>query len=142
MHLFKLGRYSLLVVFIFSSMLFATCRKDTPNCHTRYKIRNNISTVYYNVSSDSELVHLEYNPLLDPGLKVSNGETITNVIHGACLEDYIIQSSTQKLWFFYFEPSVLESTPWDTLKQRYLIIKKEGYTKPQLDSMNWLITYQ
>lgn len=142
----KLTNTIKLIVLLFISTLsfFATCRKENANCHSKFVIRNNSSVhIYYKFSPDSSLINLLNSPIVDPPtFKIEPGAKRTGVIHGACLEDYIISSTTGKLYFFFFEPSVIENYSWDFVKQNYLLLNRYGFTKAQLDSMNWTITYQ
>jgi hypothetical protein len=42
---------------------------------------------------------------------------------------------------FIFDAQVLESTPWDTVKAKYLILKRYDLSLDDLINMNWILTY-
>lgn len=47
----------------------------------------------------------------------------------------------EKVMVFVFDAQVLETTPWDTVKAKYLIIKRYDLSLDDLQRMNWTITY-
>lgn len=51
------------------------------------------------------------------------------------------QIESDTLMVFIFEASVIESTPWDTVKVNYLVLKRYDLSLQDLQSMNWTITY-
>ncbi len=48
----------------------------------------------------------------------------------------------RKVMVFVFDAQVLETTPpWDTVKAKYLVLKRYDLSLQDLESMNWTITY-
>jgi hypothetical protein len=45
------------------------------------------------------------------------------------------------LMVFIFDAKVLETTPWDTVKAKYLVLKRYDLSLQDLEDMNWTITY-
>jgi hypothetical protein len=42
---------------------------------------------------------------------------------------------------FIFDAQVLENTPWDTVKAKYIILKRYDLSLDDLNKLNWTITY-
>jgi hypothetical protein len=51
----------------------------------------------------------------------------------------VIHSDT--LMIFIFDATTIESTPWDTVKSKYMILKRYDLSYDDLVRMNWTITY-
>jgi hypothetical protein len=47
----------------------------------------------------------------------------------------------EKIMVFVFDAQVLETTPWDTVKANYLVLKRYDLSLDDLNRMNWTITY-
>ena len=130
--------FSVLIIMIVNS-----CRRNTPNCHTYYTIKNNTSSaIYFDWDDDSALLQLNH----FPGSSPAENECDANAEkedgnNGTCRESDISYSSTNKLYIFIFDATVIETSPWQTIKQNYLLLKRYGLTKAQLDSANWMINY-
>lgn len=43
---------------------------------------------------------------------------------------------------FVMDAELVKNTPWDTVKAKYLVLKRYDLSFHDLDSMNWTITYQ
>ncbi len=43
---------------------------------------------------------------------------------------------------FVLDAELVKNTPWDTVKAKYLVLKRYDLSFNDLDSMNWTITYQ
>jgi hypothetical protein len=50
-------------------------------------------------------------------------------------------NSTGVLTIFLFDKAVVDTVPWKTIREDYLVAKRYEYTLKQLDSLNWTITY-
>jgi hypothetical protein len=46
-----------------------------------------------------------------------------------------------RLMIFLFEKSTLETTPWDTIVKKYLVLKRYDLSLEDLEKKNWTITY-
>jgi hypothetical protein len=42
---------------------------------------------------------------------------------------------------FVFNAGLLETIPWDTIKANYLVMKRYDLSLPDLEEMDWTITY-
>ena len=49
---------------------------------------------------------------------------------------------TKKLIIFIFSKKVIDTTPWDSVRNNYLILKRYDLDLKTLDSLNWRITYR
>jgi hypothetical protein len=47
----------------------------------------------------------------------------------------------EKVTVFIFDSRVLESTPWETVKANYLVLRRYDLSLDDLKRMNWTITY-
>lgn len=54
---------------------------------------------------------------------------------------YFEQTNTIKLMLFLLDYETVESIKWDTIRKKYIVLKRYDLTKDDLDSMNWTITY-
>lgn len=60
---------------------------------------------------------------------------------GTCWRSYLSKSSTGVMTIFLFDKAVVDTVPWDKIREDYLVAKRYEYTLEQLDSLNWTITY-
>ena len=49
--------------------------------------------------------------------------------------------STGVMTIFLFDMAVVDSVPWEKIREDYLVAKRYEYTLAQLDSLNWTIVY-
>lgn len=135
------GLIVLLLFFIVTRAM--TCyKKNTLDCHSNFEIRNNSSgSIYFGLGYDSSLLLLDYPPVVSPENYKCLAFSTKEKSFGRCLEGDISYTPTKKLYFFIFDAAVLESTPWQTVKQNYMLLKRYDLTETQLDSANWVIDY-
>ena len=43
--------------------------------------------------------------------------------------------------YFIYDACILETTPWDTIKAKYIVLKRYDLSLQDLQQMNWTITY-
>ena len=60
---------------------------------------------------------------------------------GTCWRSYLSKSSTGVMTIFLFDKAVVDTVPWDKIREDYLVAKRYEYTLEQLDSLNWTIVY-
>ena len=136
--------------FLIGSILFisSTCADNEKDCHNYISIHNvsnkNIYVEYVLGYPDTTYFKYEPNPALSPELsKVLSGQTNSNALGSrSCWEDKfksLIKSDT--VMIYVFDAQVLESTPWDTVKANYLILKRYDLSLVDLQQMNWTVTY-
>lgn len=49
--------------------------------------------------------------------------------------------TTGVMTIFLFDMAVVDSVPWEKIREDYLVAKRYEYTLAQLDSLNWTIVY-
>jgi hypothetical protein len=72
--------------------------------------------------------------------KVSPNGTIT-LGRGGTWERAYKEDIQQKLLVFIFDAGIVENTPWDTIRSKYLVLKRYDLTLKDLDSLNFKVTY-
>ncbi len=60
--------------------------------------------------------------------------------HG-CLSDYLDRDSTNSIIVYFFDDSVLRTTPWDTIVAHNLYIKKDSFNYQEIVNRNWRLEY-
>lgn len=56
-------------------------------------------------------------------------------------KSYLSISKSEVMTILLFDKAVVENTPWKTIREDYMVLKRYEYTLKQLDSLNWTITY-
>ena len=117
-----------LIIFIITTA--STCAKNKANCHYYYTLKNNSSaSIYFGLGFDSSLIRLSYNPASSPPEFKCNVNNEKSQRLNRCYEgdlDYF-----GRMYIFIFDAHVLETTPWDTVKQNYMLLKRYELTKAQ-----------
>lgn len=139
----KINVIKLMLLILIASLFYgASCRKNRANCHSSYTIRNQTNkAIYFTKYYDSSLSRLDYNPGLSPAEYKCEANSGKNDFsnHGSCYDPEVEYFG--HMYIFIFDADVIESTPWATIKQNRLFLKRFDLTKTQLDSCNWIITY-
>ncbi len=84
------------------------------------------------------------NPALSPETnKVLAGGTSKSVLrlHGNWEGYFNSHIPSDTLMIFVYDAEVLETTPWDTVKANYLVLKRYDLSLQDLENMSWTITY-
>ena len=68
-------------------------------------------------------------------------EGTINIVHGGSWEEAFNGNIHQKLIVFIFDAAIADNMPWDTIKKKYLILKRYDLTLNDLDSLNFKVTY-
>jgi|LFRM01.1.fsa_nt_gb hypothetical protein len=129
--------FSLLFLFIATA-----CVKESDTCHRFIHFTNNSGNdVYYSVTYIDEIE--EYNLTLSPGflkVKKNTTEKLPNSVSGlSCYESYAENSGL--IYLFLFDAKVAENTPWKTVREENLYLKKYALTIDELNERKWKITY-
>jgi hypothetical protein len=120
----------------------STCRKNSPDCHVWYTIKNNSdNAIYFEWTRDSALALISYNPGSSPAEYKCDPKQRKNDTRNGCYETEILLSSTKKIYIFIFDAQIIETVPWETVKQSHMLLKRYDFTKEQLDSAKWIINY-
>jgi hypothetical protein len=56
-------------------------------------------------------------------------------------KSYLSKSKSGVMTIFLFDKAIVDTVPWKTIREDYLVAKRYEYTLKQLDSLNWTITY-
>jgi hypothetical protein len=136
-----------IIIFIFL-IVYQSCVDKDGTCHKVIKFINNTGKTLYVTSAyefpDTMIYKTQPNPLLNSNFtKVLPKEINTHSLwHRDCIElafKDLIPSDT--LMVYVFDSAVLETTPWETVKSNYLILKRYDLSLIDLQIMNWTIIY-
>lgn len=129
-------------VFFFGIILLsATCSNDNDNCHNTITIINNSEKAIYFYSGHGypDTTIIDYNPYDAGAYYLIKKKSIHKNIKNDCFEyDFNL---TPKLMYFIYDACILETTPWDTIKAKYIVLKRYDLSLQDLQQMNWTITY-
>lgn len=119
-----------------------SCKKDSSYYDYRLKIINKSNkTIYgdfYQSYPDTTLsLHSHFDNASE---KAASNETIT-LVRGGSWDNAFKEEIHQKLMVFIFDAAVINTTPWDTIRKNYLILKRYDLTLEDLQKLNWSITY-
>jgi len=120
-------------------MLCSNCCKENEG----YKLRvNNTSTksIYVTWTKGDSSLFKVVNPTNEPRINKVEAHTIQNTYYGDASKG-LFDSKTQKISVFIFDAQVLESTPWDTVQAKNMVLKRYDFTLQDLESIQWLVTY-
>lgn len=135
-----------IILLLVSLLFFGSTCKDEKECHNTINFKNNSSKPLYIHASggypDTNSFKVEFpNPSLNAELyKVSSNTSNNSALWDeSCLEYKFDTNDT--LMIYVFDAEVLESTPWDTVKAKYLVLKRYDLSLEGLNRMNWTIIY-
>jgi len=133
------------IIFIICAQLVlisSSCKKDSSYYDYRLKVINKsdktIDVDYSKVFPDTTINSVPYF-YHNAGKATPNG-TVT-LVRGGTWENAFKGDIHQKLIVFIFDASIVDSTPWDTIRKKYLILKRYDLTLEDLQKVNWSITY-
>ena len=113
------------------------------DCHYYVTISNhsNHGVYYYFQANYPDTSIGTYNPAGSPYNYqiLANSEKQATIGRNDCLEGKFQQYSTWEL--FLFDENTLLTVPWDTIRKKYLILKRYDLTLKDLQNANWSITY-
>lgn len=131
--------FSLLILFIATA-----CVKESDTCHRFIHFTNNSGNdVYYSITIFDEIG--EGSPALAPEVFTVKNKTTDKLSYNtgmSCFESLVEYSSSIRTFYLYlFDPSIIESAPWDTVREKNLYLKKYALTIDELNDRKWKITY-
>ena len=140
METFKMMRT--ITIFALLILIITSCRKDYYD--TRLNFVNNSDSSIYVISSDfykdTAYVYVNYYPGNDPNqFKIEPHETKIPIMPIGSWERIYEEEDT--IAFYVFDAQILETIPWDTIKSKYLVLKRYDLTFADLVRQNWTITY-
>lgn len=116
-------------------------RHENENCHKHVTIINNTNNAIYYIASGRifpDTLTLYPNPTGNQYYRIE-ASSIKKDMYRYCLEyDFEIQ----RIWmYFIFDAHLLETTPWDTVVKKYMILKRYDLTLEDMQKSDWTITY-
>ena len=129
-------------------LLFSITCSDK-DCHETINFINNSGKFVYVQKSNGypDTTYLRYefpNPALNPQLyKVKAGEKSSSALfyRNGCYEAHFKTLKSDTLMIYVFDAQILETTPWDTITAKYLVLKRYNLSLEDLKQMNWTIIY-
>jgi len=88
---------------------------------------------------DTSLNHM-VNPTYNPKIEKVEAYSVQKEYYQAPSEG-LFSDNVDTLSVFIFDAKVLESTPWDTVKVNYLVLKRYDLSLADLIGLNWMVTY-
>ncbi|MFN8205896.1 MAG: hypothetical protein U0T82_00610 [Bacteroidales bacterium] len=117
-----------------------TCKEDD---YLKLRIYNNSNAPIYATWSldfpDTTLTYVQ-DPTLDPQFGRVEAKNLQGKHYDSPTKE-IFDGSRDTLLVFIFDAPLLDSTPWDTVKANYLVLKRYDLSLDDLNSINWIITY-
>ena len=113
--------------------------KNTASRHQLVYIKNNSDKdiYYYYEMQDGSLYY--YNPYDVPLYFIeAHGHTIDQ---DDSFEDTIERNVSKKLVYYFYDAEVLRTVPYDTVYKYKMVLGRKAFTKGQLDSLNWTISF-
>jgi hypothetical protein len=132
-----------IIYIIIITAIFNSCIK-LDGTDYRLKIKNNTSKyLYYNDQNgypDTTIEEFNNISLKDSYLIDPNSERrIPTQVPWERIFEKNLKSDT--LMIFIYDAAVIENTTWDTVKAKYMILKRYDLSLEDLQRMNWTITY-
>ena len=132
------------VTFLFIGILFVftTCSNDKDkDCHNAITIVNNSDkAIYYYPSSEyPDTLSLNPNPATSGNDFRIEKFSSKQDEYRSCIEGKFL--IIYKYMYFIYDAQILETTPWDTVVKKYMILKRYELTLQDLQKSNWTITF-
>jgi len=144
----KTMKMNFLILIVAALFFNQACTDKEENCHKTITFKNKTTDTLFVVGStfypDTSIYSGIPNPVLDPNFtKVLPDENNTRVLWGRdCIElDFKDLISSDTLMVYVFDAHVLENTPWDTVKARYLVLKRYDLSLEYLKQSDFTIKY-
>jgi len=123
----------------------SSCRKDSTDCHHNIYFKNNSNKAIYFKASynypDTQIV--DPKPYMGSGLnRLLPNEYGSPLNHSSCYEqEFNNRITSDTLIIFVFDAQTLESTPWETVKQNYSVLRRYDLSLEDLKKSRFTITY-
>ena len=129
------------IMLLLFPLVVSSCREIYD---TRLNFANNSESSIYVITADiykdTSYVYVNYYPGNDPETyKIQPHEIKTAIKPYGRWERVFEEQDT--VAFYVFDAQVLETTPWDTVKAKYLVLKRYDLSLADLQRMNWTIAY-
>ena len=117
----------------------SSCHKDDElNLRVNNVSDNAIYVSWTRDNSDASLNHI-VNPTYYSQIKKVEAHSVQEDYYGAPSEAFFKYIDT--LTVFVFDAQVVETTPWDTIKAKCLVLKRYDLSLDDLNKLTWIITY-
>lgn len=127
--------------------LSSTCKKNDENDYHKIikYINNSNMELYVHVSGsypDTTFARGEFpNPIVSELNRILPHETNTMALAARYGFEEEFKYSYDTLMIFVFDGQVLKTTPWETVQQDYIVLKRYDLSLEDIKRMNWTITY-
>lgn len=131
------------IYLMFSCLLIVNSTCDRVK-NEELKLRvNNVSEkaiyVSWTIYPDTSLNHL-VDPIYNSQIHKVEAHRVQKNYYGAPSESFF-KYNIDTLSVFVFDAQVLENTPWDTVKAKYMVLKRYDLSLDDLNKSKWIITY-
>jgi hypothetical protein len=138
--------HRIILLMLFSCFLLSmTCRKRaTENCHYEIRMQNDSDIpIYVFLSYDYPDTGLNFQR---PGIdRLSNRASAHNWCdirdETDCIESKINYNGAEKLTVFIFDGKLIDTTPWQQVRQNYQVLKRYNYTVEELKALDFKLVY-
>ncbi|MFN8208940.1 MAG: hypothetical protein U0T82_16260 [Bacteroidales bacterium] len=117
-----------------------TCKKEE---YLKLRINNTTNAPIYTAWTrdfpDTTFTYM-LNPTLNPQTDRVEAKSLQKK-HYYSLTNDIFDAWVDTISVFIFDAQLLDSTPWDTVKAKYLVLKRYDLSLDDLNRMNWIINY-
>ena len=140
---------NLILILILIGIFLSSCGPEqSENCHRSATVYNNTSKRIYLLTSVAypDTTFYQFNPLLNPDSKAESFQANTKIIDspGGCVESIYNPNGSLKqgvLILYVFDGEVLETTPWETVIENNMYLKRYDLTLLDLYANNFTIVY-
>ena len=133
------------VIVIVSLVLFVTgCweYRNTPSNHQIIRICNNSDMdIYFRQGNCEGEIFDNYNISATPQVYKIYAHECKNEYSPSFEVDMEYWCKELKLSYVFFDAKILETIPFDTVFKYNMMLASKIFTKEQLDSLDWTITY-
>jgi hypothetical protein len=126
-------------------LISSTCQRDDAGHYSIMFLNNsNLRLYVYGTSITYPDTTIQFQDLTEGGSKFivnPNSSNETALAIRTMWEVRLDHPIQDTLMVFVFNAEVLESTPWDTVKANYIVLKRYDLSLEDLQDMDWKIIY-
>ncbi len=131
-----------IIVIIVVCLSTIACVRETATCHTKLHIDNNSNKDIYWIEES----YSAKDTILSKTYKITDREKINKSGTGYlyltyCIESTVNKQPEQKLYLTLLDAAVVESTPWDTICKKDMVLKRYKLSVADLMRMDFTVTY-
>lgn len=141
---------TIITVSIALMMLFMGSNCDNKDCHKTVSIVNttdkDIYVIYNRDYPDTLSIQHDSSPVPDAYYTkvLANASSDQPVWSRSCWENSFVSEELLPsgiLMVYTFDATTVENTPWETVTNDYMVLKRYDLSLQDLRNMNWVITY-